>query len=635
MTTVPLTRRARDWLVTEGEVQHADTGQPWWKVMCLTGVDYFSTLGYQPGIAALAAGLLSPVATLVLVALTLAGALPVYHRVAEESPHGEGSIAMLERLLSFWKGKLFVLALLGFAATDFIITMTLSAADASAHLIENPNLRSLLTGHQVAITLFLLALLGAVFLRGFTEAIGLAVGLVGVYLALNVVVIAVGLWQIASHPHLVPDWTAALTQQHGNPVAMIGVSLIVFPKLALGMSGFETGVAVMPHVRGDAADTESRPTGRIRGAKRLLTTAAVMMSIFLVTSSFVTTLLIAPAQFEPGGRANGRALAFLAHEYLGNAFGTVYDASTIAILWFAGASAMAGMLNLIPRYLPRYGMSPEWAGAVRPLVLILTGTAFLITWIFDASVDAQGGAYATGVLVLFTSAGVAVTLAARRAGQRTRMYGFAAISMVFAYTTVSNVFERPDGVKIGACFVLAIVTVSVASRIKRVFELRATEIDFDAASQVFVRDCARRTIRLVAHQKNCRDAEEYVDKIRQLRRDHDLPSDPDVIFVEVTVVDASDFEGRLHVRGEVLHGRYRVMTVTAPSVPNALAALALRIRDDSGAIPHIYFAWTEGNPVQQFLRFLLFGSGEVAPVTREVLRRAEPDPRRRPHVHVG
>jgi len=635
MTTVPLTRRARDWLATEGEVQHADSGQPWWKVMCLTGVDYFSTLGYQPGIAALAAGLLSPVATLVLVALTLAGALPVYHRVAEESPHGEGSIAMLERLLSFWKGKLFVLALLGFAATDFIITMTLSAADATAHLIENPNLRSTLTGHQVAITLFLLALLGAVFLRGFTEAIGLAVALVGVYLALNVVVIGVGLWQIATHPHLVPDWSAALTQQHGNALAMIGVSLIVFPKLALGMSGFETGVAVMPHVHGDATDTESRPTGRIRGTKRLLTTAAVMMSIFLVTSSFVTTLLIAPAQFEPGGRANGRALAYLAHEYLGNAFGTVYDASTIAILWFAGASAMAGMLNLIPRYLPRYGMSPEWAGAVRPLVLILTGTAFLITWIFDASVDAQGGAYATGVLVLFTSAGVAVTLAARRAGQRKRMYGFAAISLVFAYTTVSNVIERPDGVKIGACFILAIVTVSIASRIKRVFELRATEIDFDAASQVFVRDCARRTIRLVAHKTDHRDAEEYVDKIRQLRRDHDLPSDPDVIFVEVTVVDASDFEGRLHVRGEVLCGRYRVMTVTAPSVANALAALALRIRDDSGAIPHIYFAWTEGNPVQQFLRFLLFGSGEVAPVTREVLRRAEPDPLRRPHVHVG
>jgi hypothetical protein len=634
-TSPPLARRARAWLVTEGEVGHADTGKPWWKVMCLTGVDYFSTLGYQPGIAALAAGLLSPVATLVLVALTLFGALPVYRRVAEESPHGEGSIAMLERLLSFWKGKLFVLALLGFALTDFIITITLSAADASAHLIENPNLQPYLTGHQVAITLVLVALLGAVFLRGFTEAIGVAVVLVLVYLGLNVVVIGVALAHIAAHPSLVPDWQHALVAEHGNPLAMIGVAILVFPKLALGMSGFETGVAVMPHVQGDATDTEARPTGRIRDTKRLLTTAAVLMSIFLVTSSFATTLLIPEEQFHAGGHANGRALAFLAHEYLGNAFGTTYDASTIAILWFAGASAMAGMLNLIPRYLPRYGMSPEWAGAVRPLVLILTGAAFLITWIFKASVDGQGGAYATGVLVLFTSAGAAVTLATRRAGQRHRTVGFALITLVLAYTTVSNVIERPDGLKIGACFVLAIVVVSLLSRIRRVFELRATEIDFDATSQVFLRDCARRTIRLVAHKTDERDAEEYVEKVRQLRRDHDLPSDPDVIFVEVTVVDPSDFEGRLHVRGQVLHQRYRVMTVTAPSVPNALAALALRIRDDTGVIPHVYFAWTEGNPVQQLLQFLLFGLGEVAPVTREVLRRAEPEPGLRPHVHVG
>jgi hypothetical protein len=474
-----------------------------------------------------------------------------------------------------------------------------------------------------------------VFLRGFTEAIGVAVALVVTYLALNTVVIAVALWHIVEDPAVVPDWRQALVAEHGSVFVMIGVSLVVFPKLALGMSGFETGVAVMPHVRGDATDTEASPLGRIHGTKRLLTTAAVIMSVFLVTSSFVTTLLIPAHEFEPGGRANGRALALLAHQYLGNVFGTTYDASTIAILWFAGASAMAGMLNLIPRYLPRYGMSPEWAGAVRPLVLILTGAAFLITWLFDASVDGQGGAYATGVLVLFTSAAAAVTLAARRDGQRYRAVGFAVITLVLAYTTVSNIVERPDGVKIGACFILAIVTVSIASRIKRVFELRATEIDFDAASQVFVRDCARRTIRLVAHKTEHRDLDEYVEKIQQLRRDHDMPGDPDVVFVEVTVVDPSDFEGRLHVRGEVLHQRYRVMTVEAPSVPNALAALALRIRDDTGVKPHIYFAWTEGNPVQQFLRFLLFGLGEVAPVTREVLRRAEQDPSRRPHVHVG
>ncbi|HET6165816.1 MAG TPA: amino acid transporter, partial [Marmoricola sp.] len=406
------------------------------------------------------------------------------------------------------------------------------------------------------------------------------------------------------------------------------------PKLALGMSGFETGVAVMGHV--DGGDDPVRAlAGRIRGTKRLLTTAALIMSVFLVTSSLVTTWLIAPSDFEDGGPANGRALALLAHRFLGDGFGTAYDLSTIAILWFAGASAMAGMLNLIPRYLPRYGMAPRWANAVRPLVLVLTATAFLVTVLFDADVNAQGGAYATGVLVLFTSAGVAVTIAARRKGQHRLMWAYALITLVFLYTTADNVVERPDGVRIGACFILAILVVSFASRLRRVFEPRATEVSIDETAQIFVRDCARRTIRLVAHEPGPSTHAEYADKVRQIRRDHDLPIDPDVIFVEVTVTDPSDFEGRVVVTGTVVNGSHRVMRLEASSVSNALAALLLDIRDRTGVIPHVYFEWTEGNPLAQLLRFLLFGQGEVAPVTREVLRRAEPDRERRPHVHVG
>lgn len=631
----------RDWMLSglNDSAQHHEGphGRPadpdekphsWWKVMCLTGVDYFSTLGYQPGIAALAAGVLSPIATLVLVLVTLLGALPVYRRVASDSPNGEGSIAMLVKLLSFWKGKLFVLALLGFAATDFIITITLSAADATAHIDENPFWPDSLQGHQVIVTLLLITLLGAVFLKGFTEAIGIAVVLVGVYLALNVVVIGDGLWQVLTHPHAVIDWTDALTTSHGSPLAMVGVALLVFPKLALGLSGFETGVAVMPHIKGNLP-------GRIRGAKKLLTTSALIMSVFLMTSSLVTTVLIPQAEFEPGGEANGRALAFLAHESLGNVFGTAYDLSTIAILWFAGASAMAGLLNLVPRYLPRFGMAPSWAGAVRPLVLVFTGTAFLITWIFDADVDAQGGAYATGVLVLITSAAVAVTLSARRRGQRGRTYAFGVIAVLFAYTTVANVVERPDGVKIAACFIAAILVTSFLSRLFRAFDLRVTDIEADEVARGFLNECRRRQIRLVANEPDGRDSREYSDKIAQILADNDMADDRDVIFVEVTVADASDFETELRVRGEVLHHRYRVLRVESSSVPSALAALLLWIRDTTGRRPHIYFEWTEGNPVANFVRYLIFGQGEVAPVTREMLRQAEPDRKRRPHVHVG
>ena len=431
------------------------------------------------------------------------------------------------------------------------------------------------------------------------------------------------------------DWRTALVQEHGNPFVMVGIALLVFPKLALGLSGFETGVAVMPQIQGDAGDTEEQPAGRIRGAKRLLTTAALIMSVFLITSSIVTTLLIPEQDFEPDGPANGRALAYLAHEYLGNVFGTVYDVSTIAILWFAGASAMAGLLNLIPRYLPRYGMAPDWSRAVRPLVLVLTATAFFITWYFDASVDAQGGAYATGVLVLMTSAAVAVTIAARRKGQRRQYLGFAVIAAVFVYTTADNIVERPDGVKIGACFIAAIIGVSLWSRVRRAFELRATAVTFDPTAERFLRDCARRQIRLIAHDPEVSDREAYIAKVRQVVADNDLPDEGDIIFVEVVVTDPSDFETTLSVRGIVRHQSYRVLTLESSAVPNSVAAVLLAVRDRTGVNPHIYFEWTEGNPVAQFLRFLFFGEGEVAPVTREVLRRAEPRRRRRPHVHVG
>ncbi len=605
--------------------------------MCLTGVDYFSTLGYQPGIAALAAGALSPIATLVLVLLTLFGALPVYRRVARESPHGEGSIAMLEHLLPWWTGKLFVLTLLGFAATDFIITITLSAADATAHLVENPYAPGWLRGHPVVLTLVLISALGGVFLKGFKEAIGIAVGLVGVYLALNVVVIGEGLVRIAAHPHHFVEWKQALFAQHSSPLAMIGVALLLFPKLALGLSGFETGVAMMPLVKGEAGDQPNTPAGKTRATHRLLLTAAVVMSVFLLSSSLVTTLLIAPADFQPGGAANGRALAFLAHRFLGNTFGTVYDLSTVTILWFAGASAMAGLLNLVPRYLPRYGMAPEWARASRPLTLIYTAVAFVVTWIFRASVDAQGGAYATGVLVLMTSAAVAVTLSVRReAGRWSAGPLFSAlVAVIFAYTTVVNVIERPDGVKIAAFFIGAIVFISLLSRVWRTTELRVGEITLDDQARRFV-DEARQggVLRLLAnHPRRC-DAAEYGQDVQDARENQNIPAEDPVVILEIYVRDASEFSADLCVTGVEVDG-YRVLRGYSAAVPNAIAALLLYLRDQTGEVPHAYFHWGERNPLLYLIRYVLSGQGDVAPITREILRQAEPDLERRPAIHAG
>lgn len=605
----------------------------WFRVMCLTGVDYFSTLGYQPAIAALAAGAIAPIATIVLVLVTLAGALPVYRRVAKESPHGTGSIAILAKLLPKWGGKLVVLALLGFAATDFMITMTLSAADATAHLVENPFAPSGLKGQEVIITLALLAGLGIVFLRGFSEAIRVATVLVGVFLLLNLVVILVAMFQLVQHPAPLGDWWSVLTTQHGNPFFVVAIALLVFPKLALGLSGFETGVAVMPQIRGDASDTELHPAGRIRGARRLLTTSALIMSGFLITSSITTVALIPAAKFQPGGEANGRALAYLAHEYLGNGFGTVYDLATIAILWFAGASAMAGLLNLVPRYLPHYGMAPAWARATRPLVLVFCVIAFVITVLFQASVDAQGGAYATGVLVLITSAAIAVTLLARIRGERAATLGFGTISLVFVFTTIANIIERPDGIKIAVCFIVGILIVSFVSRIARSTELRATSVSVDEQANEMLLSAATRSLLLVAHEPNNLTAERYAQKLQHARVAHHLPNH-EVLFIEVEVVDSSEFEGELLVRGINRHS-YRVLQIRASSVPNAIAAATLYFASEYSCVPHVYFRWTEGNPLSNLLRFLLFGEGEIAPMTREVLRAAQPDPTLRPWIHVA
>lgn len=650
----------KKWLyrgVPEGphEPEGRHHAHPWWQVMCLTGVDYFSTLGYQPGIAFLAAGPLAPFATLVLVLLTLFGALPMYKRVAEESPHGDGSISMLERLLSRWKGKMLVLILLGFVATSFIITITLSAADATAHIIENPLIEHNFPflNHRIIVTVVLIGLLGAVFLRGFSEAIGLAVAIVALFLTLNIATIGYGVYDIFFvHPEALGNWRNAVWTSptvNGSLVWLVVMSLVVFPKLALGLSGFETGVVVMPLVKSDVATPDVHATrtadsplseqekrhleGRIRNGKKLLSGAAIIMSVMLVGSSIITTMLIPADQFPEGGQANGRALSYLTHEFFGPIFGTLYDFSTVAILWFAGASAMAGLLNIVPRYLPRYGMAPDWARATRPLVFVFTLICFAVTIAFRADVDAQGGAYATGVLALMTSAAVAVTISSRKRNERNWLV-YLIIAIVFVFTTVVNIVEQPSGIQIASLFILAIILASFVSRAMRTTELRVDRIEFDEKAREFLADMAEGEIRIVTNRREVGNVSEYRFKEHEKRIDNHIPSTDPIIFYEVELGDASEFTGGLFIRGVDIEG-YKILRTESPAVPNAIAALLIHLRDTTGKIPHVYFGWSEGNPLMYLARYLLFGEGDTAPVTREILRQAEPDPELRPNVHVG
>jgi hypothetical protein len=651
------------------QAHHQHQHYAWWLIMCLCGVDYFSTLGYQPSIAFEGAGTLAPIATLILVLVTLFGALPVYRHVAGETPDGVGSVGMIERLFTGWWAKVAVLVLVGFAATDFVITKTLSAADAAAHLISNP----LFAGHapawlqsQMLVTVFLLVLLGGMFLKGYDEVVGLATVLVIAYLSLTAVIIVSGLWYLLSHPTLLPHWLAEISAgryhlehapiQGRGPWVALAIACLIFPKLALGMSGFETGVLHIHLVRGTRADP-SDTAGRIKHTRLLLVTAALIMSVFLIGSSLVTaTDTLIPAQefrHDPvKGKAIDRALAYLAHgesphafcPLFGPAFGTVYDISTILILWFAGASAMAGLLNMVPRYLPRYGMAPEWAAAYRPLVIAFTVINLIVTWCFRADVTAQGGAYATGVLVLMTSAAIGSlvdihrhplpTSAAALLRRRASLVGFGVVSVVFIYTTLANIAERPDGIIIASIFIGCVLALSMVSRFWRAEEMRLKEFRFadDAARMLWTDICLDGTFQvLVPHRPGQRS---LAEKEAEIRRKHRIPTGVPIVFLEVHYGDTSEFENApiIGVRQE---GDFFVITAhDCVSVSHTIAQLAMEMTKNGSPLD-IVFGWSKGNRLNLALDFLLFGRGDVPNRVVDLLDDAIADPDKRPTVIVG
>jgi hypothetical protein len=615
-----VTKFLRRWL-EGGENLDAQTHlkhrqHPWYLVIWLTGVDYFSTLGYQPGIALLAAGALSPIATAILVAVTLFCALPIYMQVAGRSYVGQGSIAMLENFLPSWQGKVLVLVLLGFACTDFVITMTLSAADAATHATKNPLLHPFLHEHHMAVTLVLLLLLALVFLKGFTEAIELATAVCVPYLLMNAVVLARAVVAVVHHPDVLNDWKSALFRQHSDWTGLMIASLIVFPKLALGLSGFETGVSVMPLIKGDPGDAGStdRPRGLIRNTRKLLATAALIMSVLLILSSLVTTLLIPEHAYREGGPASGRAIAYLAHEYLGNTFGTVYDISTILVLWFAGASAMAGLLHLIPRYMPRLGMAPSWVADSRPLVLLLFGVNILITLIFRANVEKQGGAYATGVLVLMSSAAVAAALSLWK--ERRRGLGIYCwmVTVVFAYTTITNMIERPDGIIIASAFISFILLVSGISRYVRSTELRVAGITFaNPESEKLWTAIINEKVNLVPIRSL--DKASRVVRYKKVTNNYNIHGA--LAFLHVSQLDnRSEFLSPLEIQVAKDEDAFLIEASQAVAIANAVAYLSETLHPRA-----IFLGLSRQDLMRQSFKYFLLGEGEVGLMVYAILRK--------------
>ena len=454
-------------------------------VLWLTGVDYFSTLGYQPGIALLAAGALAVPATAVLVVVTLLGAVPIYAAVAKRSYAGQGSIALLENLFSGWTEQD-----PRAGATRLCRNRLCHHHDAFGGGCGAPRdceslLASFAGDSQMRMTLILLLLLAIVFMAGFREAIRVANFVAIPYLVLNLVVLLWCVVKILPHPALISQWHGSHYRRNRDWTGVFIVSALIFPKLALGLSGFETGVSVMPLVSGGGAgqETDGRPfPGAIRATRKLAAVGGGHHERDAAALQLCGIGADSGERLPIGGPADGRAIAYLAHLYLGNVFGTVYDISTILILWFAGASAMAGLLNLIPRYLPRYGMAPDWVAYQRPLVLVL----LVIDICRHIGLSSLG--YGAGRRLRYRRSGVDAfgrggrhRLAVAR-GQHwiepqnlSALFLFLPGGLVFLYTTVDNVIERPDGAIIASIFIFLLLTASALSRIMRSTEMRVSE----------------------------------------------------------------------------------------------------------------------------------------------------------------
>ncbi|MFO0877366.1 MAG: amino acid transporter [Gemmataceae bacterium] len=659
----------------------------WWIVLSLVGLDYFSSLAYLPSIAiTYAANVrdLAPVAGVGVVLVTLLAALPVYWYVVGRSPNGRGGIGLLSHVTHGWGGKLLVLALLGFVATDFILTRTLSVSDAATHLIRNnyyeewaPTRASLaqhfpggwgrwLVDHlneQLVLTLLLsvLAFTSYHFLiqtlsKGF---VGLATSVVLLYLIVNAVVIASGVVYIFEHPTLLGDWKARLLLQLGERKlesgGALGLALLLglkaFPPMAIGLSGFELTMASAPSVKGSPTDTPEHPTGRIWRTRLLMVVVALVMSVLVLGSSLVAALLIDPqALWNPEAEAyEHRALSYLAHggmmadqalatrmnSLFGAPFGTLYDLSTILILCLAGAGATLSMKDIVPDLLSRFGMQLSWAHRIGVITHLFNGVILLVTVAFKASVAAQLWAYATAVIALLFGASFAayLDLKQRWTGSLLRFYvglPFLLIALLFLAMGVLIVYQQPVGVAIALLFVGVTLATAITSRWLRATEMRFDGFEFHDASTAtrWEEICKLEYQALVPHDPT---SGTLSMKDHEVRQRHRIDDEVSIIFIEVEVGDPSDFFQKPMLQIVKEENREVIRVRRATSVAHVIAAIGLAFRE-VGSPPEFYFKWSGLHPMEATVNFLLLGQGNIPMLVRTLIHRAEPDPTRRPRV---
>lgn len=664
----------------------------WPLILGLIGLDYFTTLAYQPSIAFQAAGLLAPLATTALVLLTLLGALPIYAYVAGKTSPGHGSFSLFERNVDGWRGKILILVLLGFCATNFVFTRTLSTADAAVHVVNNPlpgwqarldtwadagrEARTWIDhpawrkicdfwNRQIVTTLLLLLvnfLFWPIIWYGFTKRmVRVSLALVGLFVLLTVVILGSGLVHLCRHDELLSAWwrhvRAGDWQSHRPAWAgtddgsLLAMSVWLLPKLALGLSGFEMSLIVMPVVRGRIGDDANRQAGVIANTRKLLLLSAVCMSILLLGSALVTTVLLSSTALLTPGQAHERALAYLAHggaladgqaatvlnPLFGPAFGTIYDIVTILVLCLAGASVSLGLRSVLPQFLTRFGMELRWASAVGFIYIVFNVFNLIITMVFKASVEAQRSAYAVSVLALMAAAGFAVALDLHRVGGLWRwLRTLPPLLVTVAFSAMALVIcvRSPGSLLIAGLFIVTVVGSSFVSRWLRATEYRFQGFEFPTDKDRLLWDSIRGLEYSVVVPHRPGGRHNLVEKERSIRERHRIDAQVPVIFLEVEVDDPSDFMHRPLMEIHEENRRYCMRITRCASVAHVIVAVGLEF-SKVGRPPEIHFGWSEGSPFVNTLKFLLLGEGNIPWLVHDLLRRHEPDHGKRPRVIVG